>query len=356
MTQIDSTKLKEIFQEAVEKDEDFMKELLTHILQSLMETEREEQIGVKHHVRDNKRRVGTRNGYKDRSLNTRVGSLKLKKPQIREFPFVTNIFESYQRSEKALLSAIQHMVIDGVSTNKTKKITKQLSSNLSFSKSTVSRLIKELDPIVKKWRTTNLDKHYEYIITDACYFYVRENSCVVKRPLLISVGVDTTGHRKTLEVDLAIDESEESYKEHISSIKERGIKTTKLTISDDHKGLVKVLEEEFSNTPHQRCMVHFKRNLLSKVPYNERKLLSKYIKHIYNSPNKKMALKIANSISDKYRKSYLKVSELLDDHIEETLTFYQYPKTHHIKIRTTNLIEGNLNSLLKRCSKVLLYS
>lgn len=156
-----------------------------------------------------------------------------------------------------------------------------------------------------------------------------------------------------MELDLAIDESEESYKEHISSIKERGIKTTKLTISDDHKGLVKVLGEEFSNTPHQRCMVHFKRNLLSKVPYNERKLLSKYIKHIYNSPNKKMALKIANSISDKYRKSYLKVSELLDDHIEETLTFYQYPKTHHIKIRTTNLIEGNLNSLLKRRSKVV---
>lgn len=182
---------------------------------------------------------------------------------------------------------------------------------------------------------------------------MRENSCFVKRPLLISVGVDTTGHRKILGVNLAIDESEESYKWHISSIKERGIKTTKLTISDDHKGLVRVLEEEFSNTPHQRCMVHFKRNLLSKVPYNERKLLSKYIKHIYNSSNKKMALKIANSISDKYRKSYLKVSELLDEHIEETLTFYQYPETHHRKIRTTNLIEGIINSLLKWRSKVV---
>lgn len=139
MTQINSTKLKEIYQDAVKEDSDYMKELLTHILQSLTEIERDE-----------KQRKGCRNGYKKRSLNTRLGKLELLKPQIREFPFNTNVFEYYQRSEKALIITIIQMVIDGVSTNKVKKIKDKLSSNLSFSKSTVSRLMKELDPMVKK--------------------------------------------------------------------------------------------------------------------------------------------------------------------------------------------------------------
>ncbi len=342
MTQVNNTEIKEIYQEAVEKDEDFMRELLTKVLQELLEIERDKQIGVKEYIRDKKQRKGLRNGYKNRELNTRLGKLKLLKPQIREFPFKTDMFENYQRSEKALISAIIQMVIDGVSTNRIKKITDKLSSDLSFSKSTVSRLIKELDPMIESWRSQKLNENYSYIISDACYFYVRENSKVVKRPLLISVGVD-----------MKIDESEESWREHILSLKERGLKTVGLTISDKHKGLVKVLEEEFAGSPHQRCMVHFERNLLSKVPAKEKKLLSRYLKTIYNCPDKEMAFKIANLISDKYRERYPKVSKLLDENVEETLTFYSYLRHHHRKIRTTNLIEGTLNSMLKRRSKVV---
>lgn len=277
----------------------------------------------------------------------------MQKPQIREFPFHTNMFESYQRSEKALIIAITQMVIEGVSTNKVKKITEKLSFNLSFSKSTVSRLIKELDPMIESWRTEKLEESYAYLISDACYFYVRENSKVVKRPLLISIAIDTKGYRKILGVDMKIDESEQSWREHILSLKERGLKTVGLTTSDDNKGLVKVLTEEFSGTAHQRCMVHFERNLLSKVPAKERKYLSKYVKAIYSCPNKEMALKIVNIVLDKYRDTYPRLSKLLDESVEETLTFYSYPENHHRKIRTTNLIEGTLNSLLKRRSRVV---
>ncbi|MBU2598179.1 MAG: transposase [Actinobacteria bacterium] len=212
MTQVNITKLKEIYQEAVEKDSDFMKKLSNYILQKVMEMERDEQIGVKEYIRDEKQRKGSRNGYKKRTFNTRLGKMELLKPQIREFPFNTNVFEYYQRSEKALMLTIQQMVIDGVSTNKVKKIIGKLSSDLSFSKSTVSRLMKELDPMIKSWRNEKLSKNYAYIIPDACYFYVRENSSVVKRPLLISVAVDMTGYRKILGVDMKIDESEESLK------------------------------------------------------------------------------------------------------------------------------------------------
>ncbi len=159
MTQLNGTELNKIFQEALEKDGDFVKEILKEVLQEFLEMERDKQVGVEDYVRDDKKRTGTRNGYKDRQLNTRVGKLNLKKPQIREYPFKTMLFDNYQRSEKALLAAIQQMVIDGVSTKKVQKITQELSNDLNFSKSTVSHLIKELDPMVKKWRKRQLKSH-----------------------------------------------------------------------------------------------------------------------------------------------------------------------------------------------------
>jgi transposase-like protein len=157
-----------------------------------------------------------------------VGNLKLKKPQIREFTFHTHLFENYQRSEKALLLAIQQMVIDGVSTNRVEKIVERLSPDLAFSKSTVSRLTMELDPLVEKWQEERLREHYVYLFSDASYFYVRENNQVVKRPLLISI--DATGHRKILGVDMALEEeSSSTWTEHFTALKERGLKTVGLT-------------------------------------------------------------------------------------------------------------------------------
>lgn len=351
MTQINNKAFKEILQGAIKEDGDFMKGLLKFMLQQVMEYERDNQTGVLKYERDEGKRKGSRNGYKDRSLNTRLGRMELKKPQIREFPFHTRIFDNYQRSEKALIAAIQQMVIDGVSTNKVKKITEKLSKEMSFSKSTVSRLTKELDPMVEKWRTEKLNKHYVYLFSDALYFHIRENGQVVKRPLLISIGVDKDGHRKVLGLNIGYQEDEPTWRAHIKGLKERGIKTVGLTTSDENKGLVKALEEEFPGIPHQRCMVHFERNMLSKVPAKERKALSKYLKQIYNAPDKEMALTIAEIISNKYRGKYLKVSKMLDEHLEETLTFYGYPAKHHKKIRTTNLIEW-LNKMIKKRSKV----
>ena len=204
MTQINDKGFKGILQEAIEKDNDFMKDLLSFMLQQLLEHERDNQIGVDKYERDDNQREGSRNGYKERTLNTRLGKLNLKKPQIREFPFKTMIFDNYQRSEKALLSAIQQMVIDGVSTNKVKKIAKKLDKDMSFSKSTVSRITGELDPIIEKWRNQKLKENYVYIILDAIYLHIRENGEVIKRPVLISIGVDANGHRKVLGITIRI--------------------------------------------------------------------------------------------------------------------------------------------------------
>jgi len=228
----------------------------------------------------------------------------------------------------------------------------KLDKELSFSKSTVSRITKELDPLIEKWRSQKLNEHYVYIILDAVYLYIRENGEAVKRPLLISIGVDKHGHRKVLGISMGYQEDETTWKSHIKALKERELTTVDLTISDAEKGLVKALEEEFSGSPHQRCIVHFERNILSKVPARERKKLSKYLKQIYNAPDKEMALTITQLIVDKYRNTYPKVSKLLEEHLEETLTFYSYPSKHHRKIRTTNLIEY-LNRLIKKRSRVV---
>ena len=164
----------------------------------MVEEERDRQVGVLSHERDNQKRKANRNGYKTRSFNTRVGHLLLAKSQIREFTFQTQLFENYQRSERALLSAITQMVTDGVSTSQVQKIMGRLSPDPFFSKSTVSRITQELDPQIKHWREGQLKDHYLYLFTNAVYFFLRENQQVVSRPLLIIVGVDKNGKRKIL--------------------------------------------------------------------------------------------------------------------------------------------------------------
>jgi putative transposase len=353
MTQVNSNSIHTILQEALHKDGDFLKEILRRVLQQVMEEERDQQVGVLSHQRDDMKRKANRNGYKPRSFNTRVGNLLLTKPQIREFAFRTQLFENYQRSEKALLAAICQMVTDGVSTNRVKKIMSKLSPDLSYSKSTVSRLTQELDPQIKNWREKQLKDHYIYMFTDAVYFFLRENRQVVSRPALVTVGVDTHGYRKILGVNVALEEGYLSYRDHLRVLKERGLKQVDLTISDQHKGLLKAQQEVFPGVPHQRCICHFMRNILSKVPYKERPRLASYLKQIYNSPNQQMANSIAQLIAKEYRNTYPKVSRLLEEELESTLTYLSYFQHHWRKIRTTNLIEGGLNKDLKQRSKVI---
>ena len=323
------------------------------LLQEMMEEERDTQVGVLSHQRDDTKRKANRNGYKPRSFNTRVGNLLLAKPQIREFAFQTQLFENYQRSEKALLANICQMIKDGVSTNRVKKIVGKLSPDLTYSKSTVSRIIQELDPQIKKWQQAQLQDYYLYLFTDALYFFVRVNHQVISCPVLITIGIDKNGHRKVLGVDIAFEESYQSYLNHFNQIKDKGLKYVDLTISDDHKGLIKAQQEVFPNTAHQRCICHFMRNVLSNVPYKEKTKLAEYLKQIFNSPNRQMATTIAKMIAKKYQTSYHKVSGMLQEELEFTLTYLNYSKHHRRKIRTTNLIEGVINKDLKQRSKVV---
>ena len=353
MTQLNSNSIMSILQEELNKDGDFLKQMVKNIMQQLMEEERDTQVGVLSHKRDDSKRKANRNGYKPRSFNTRVGRLLLAKPQIREFAFQTQLFENYQRSEKALLASICQMVTDGVSTNRVKKIVAKLSPDLTYCKSTVSRITQELDPQIKHWQQAQLKDYYLYLFTDALYFFVRVNHQVISCPVLITIGIDKNGHRKILGVDIAFEESYQSYLNHFNKTKDKGLKKVDLTISDDQKGLIKAQQEVFPNTAHQRCICHFMRNVLSNVPYKEKEKLACYLKQVFNSPNRQMATTIAKMIAKKYQASYHKVSGMLQKELEFTLTYLDYCKHQRRKIRTTNLIEGVINKDLKQRSKVV---
>lgn len=245
------------------------------------------------------------------------------------------------------------MVTDGVSTNRVKKIVAKLSPDLTYCKSTVSRIIQELDPQIKRWQEAQLKDYYLYLFTDALYFLVRVNHQVVSCPVLITIGIDKNGHRKILGVDIAFEESYQSYLNHFNKIKDKGLKKIDLTISDDHKGLIKAQQEVFPNTPHQRCIGHFMRKVLSYVPYKEKEKLACYLQQIFNSPNRQMATTIAQMIAQNYQDRYHQVSRMLQEELEFTLTYLDYPDHHQRKIRTTNLIEGVINKDLKQRSKVI---
>jgi putative transposase len=215
------------------RDEAFSK-LLEEIFNQVLLAQSSEQIRAEPYERTEER-TAYRNGYRNRELTTRVGTLTLRVPRHRNGQFSTELFTRYQRSEQALVLAMMEMVINGVSTRKVEIITEELCGK-KFSKSTVSALCKKLDPIIEAFRTRPLKYHYPFLVVDAIYVKVRENGRIRSRGLLIAIGINEEGYREVIGFQLANSESESCWGEFFSSLKERGLKNVDLVTSDDHKG------------------------------------------------------------------------------------------------------------------------
>lgn len=212
---------------------DFLREIIERVLQELLKAEMTEHVGAAPHERTDARK-GRRNGYKPRTLRTRVGTLNLLVPQDREGTFSTRLFARYQRNEKALVLALMEMYVEGVSTRKVKEVTEELCG-ISFSKSLVSSLAGSLDAELAGWRRRPLEaKAYPYLFVDARYEKARADGRVVSQGVLIVSGVREDGMREVLAVDVADTESEATYREMFRSLKARGLKGVELVVSDDH--------------------------------------------------------------------------------------------------------------------------
>jgi putative transposase len=343
----------DLAQEVLLDDPGFLREIVERVVQELLEAEMTEHVGAAPYER-NATRSGQRNGHKPRTLRSRVGTLNLAVPQDREGTFSTRLFARYQRNEKALCLALMQMYVEGVSTRKVKQITEELCGT-SFSKSLVSSLAGSLDRELKVWRSRRLEAaSYPYLFVDARYEKVRVDSRVVSQGVLIVSGVRDDGFREILAVEVADTESEATYQELFRSLKRRGLKGVKLVVSDEHEGLKSAIFRHFQGASHQRCQVHYTRNLLGMVSYASRKELGADLRAIFAAPAREQALQIASSVAEKWRKEKAneKVAEHIEEHIEECLSCLSFPESHRRRIRTTNGLE-RLNQEIKRRTRVV---
>ncbi len=336
--------------EAVTGDRDLMKALMKEALQEVLEGEMTEFLGAAPGERTEGRN-GYRAGYYGRNLVTRIGKLELRVPRDRSGEFSTALFERYARSEKALVAALAEMYVQGVSTRKVKAITEELCGH-SFSASAISAINKGLDQSLARFASRHLDEPYPYLILDARYEKVRDAGVISHRAVLIAIGINWEGQRQVLAVELANRESQSSWKDFLTRLKERGLSGVEFVVSDDHAGLKKAIREVLTEAGWQRCYVHFLRNALDYLPRKADDDCLQELRWIYDRRDIQEANRDLADWIAKWQGKYPKLVDWVESNIAETLTFYRLPRAHHKHMKSTNMLE-RLNEEIKRRTRVV---
>ncbi len=334
----------------VAEDCDWMKSLIKAAVQEVLEAEMTELLGAGPHERQEGRQ-GYRAGYYERGLVTRVGKLELRVPRDRHGQFQTALFERYQRSEKAFVAALAEMYVQGVSTRKVKAITEELCGH-SFSAYSISVLNKGLDEALTAFAERRLEEPYPYLILDARYEKVREEGVIRSQAVLIAIGIHEGGRREVLAVDLAPRESQSSWKDFLVRLKDRGLRGVEFVVSDDHAGLKKALTEVLTDAAWQRCYVHFLRNALDDLPRKADDDCLQELRWLYDRRDLAEAQRDLAAWLTKWSTKYPRLTDGVEDHIGETLTFYRLPRAHHKHLKSTNMLE-RLNEEIKRRTRVV---
>jgi transposase-like protein len=340
----------EVIKSIMEQDEEFLRPLVQMVVQEILEAEMEEALGAKKGERTGER-LGHRSGYYRRGLVTRVGKLELRVPQDRGGRFSTEVFERYQRSEKALVGALSEMYVQGVSTRKVKAISEELCGH-EFSASTISALNKKLDGELARFAGRELEEEYPYLIVDARYEKVRENGVIQSRAVQVAIGIDWEGRRQVLGVELANRESGTSWREFLLKLKGRGLRGVRLVVSDDHAGLKKAIGEVLPEAAWQRCYVHFLRNALDHLPRKANDDCLVELRWLYDRRNVEEARQDLARWIERWQGKHAKLCDWVEANIEETWTFYRLPREHHKHLKSTNMLE-RLNQELKRRTLVI---
>jgi transposase-like protein len=324
---------------------DSMAKVMEILLNEAMKIERSKVLGASPYERTEER-TGYANGFKDKSLQTRMGKLSLKIPQTRGIAFYPGCIEKGCRSERALKTSIAQMYLNGVSTRKVQKITEELCG-YNITSSQVSRICKQLDEEINGIMNRKLGK-FKYVYVDARYEKVRHNNSIRSNALIWAVGINEEGRKEVLGVSARLSEAEVHWRDFMQDLIERGLHGVELIISDDHKGLNQALVSTFPTVQRQRCYFHLKSNAQAYIP--KKAMLPEIMSDlgdIYDASSKENALRAKYEIVKKYEKSAPEFSEWLDSNAEEAMTFFNFPKTHWKRIRTTNVMERN-NREIKR--------
>lgn len=329
---------------------DPIRQIVEETIQQVLECEMDETLQARRGER-NEERLAHRSGYYERGFVTRVGKLELRIPQDRKGLFRTELFERYQRSEKALFAALTEMYIQGVSTRKVKAITEELCGH-AFSASSISDITKKLDEQLEAFAKRKLEESYAYLILDARYERIRENGTIRSRAVLIAIGINSEGRRCILGVELAERESRNSWTEFLLGLRERGLHGVEFVVSDDHAGLKAGIREVLTDAAWQRCYVHFLRNALDYLPRRGDHDCLHELHWIYGRRDVGEARRDLATWLTKWQTKYPKLCNWVEENIEETLTFYRLPAEHHKHLKSTNMLE-RLNEEIKRRTHVV---
>src|SRR5262252_9014038 len=320
------------WKELLGEEKEFFKNAIQEVVQEVLEAEMEETVGARKGERTAER-SGYRSGYYSRGLTTRVGKLELRVPQDRAGRFSTEIFERYQRSEKALVASLAEMYVQGVSTRKVKAITEELCGH-SFSASAISAINQRLDARLAQFADRPLAEAFPYLILDARYERVREAGVIVSQAVLIAIGIDWDGRRQVLAVELANRESRSSWRDFLLGLKTRGLHGVEFVVADDHAGLRAALREALAEAAYQRCYVHFLRNALDYVPRRVDDDCLQELRWLYDRRDLIEARRDLAAWLAKWSSKYSKLTGWVEDNIDETLTFYR-PRQHHKHLKST---------------------
>jgi putative transposase len=314
-----------------------------------MKIERSEYLNAAPYQRTNDRRSYA-NGFKDKTVNSRLGKLELQVPQTRDSAFYPSSLERGERSERALKLAVAEMYVQGVSTRKVAKITAELCG-LEVTSTQVSRAAALLDEELEVWRNRPLSQ-VEYLILDARYEKVRVDGSVRDCAVLIAIGVLPCGNRSVLGVSVSLSEAEVHWREFLSSLKKRGMHGMKLIVSDAHEGLKAARKSMMPSVPWQRCQFHLMQNAMQYIPKIEmRKQVAQDLRNVFNAKDLADATEELKRFVELYQDTAAKVATWAENNIPEGLAVFQLPEEHRKRMRTTNMLERQ-NREIKRRTRV----
>ena len=344
-----STRFEDVIQVLCEHGFDGMAEAIEILMNEAMKLERADALGAMPYQRSESRR-GYANGFKPKTVRSRLGRLNLQVPQTRDVDFYPSALERGERSERALKLAVAEMYVQGVSTRKVAEITKELCG-LDVSSSQVSRAAELLDEELEAWRNRPLG-NTPYVILDARYEKVRHGGSVRDCAVLIAIGVSETGHRSVLGVSVSLSEAEVHWRVFLKSLIDRGLHGVRLIVSDDHTGLKQARKACFPGIAWQRCQFHLMQNAMHYVPkVSMRTEVSQDLRGVFNAPDRHEADRLLAQLVQKYTKDAPDLAAWMETDIPEGLTVFELPETHRRRLRTTNTLE-RLNQEIKRRTRV----
>lgn len=330
-------------------DGDFLRTIAESVMQLLMEADVEGVIGAGRHERTLDRAT-YRNGYRDRSLDTRLGSLQLRIPKLRQGSYFPPFLEPRKLSEKALVAVIQEAWISGVSTRRVDDLVQAMGLS-GIGKSTVSKLCKDIDERVGGFLDRPLTGDWPYLWLDATYLKQREGGRIVSVAAIIAVAVNTDGKREIVGLHIGPSEAETFWSSFLKSLVRRGLSGVKLVISDAHEGLKAAIRRLFSAS-WQRCRVHWMRNALSYVPKAQQSMAAAALRQAFIQPDRAGAAQALRHVADQLRGKCPKLGSFIDDSETDVLAHLDFPSQHRTRIHSTNSLE-RLNKEVKRRADVV---